>query len=117
MTIVGFIFIPIVSFLVYKSSSIVEKASYESKILSGKMNSIAHNILSSMMTLKAFTLEDFMTKKFRNVSMDYVKAERKVGVASAKVYAVGSLIDYGPNIAVIISRICIFNNMLTVGSL
>jgi len=116
LTIIGFIFIPIVSFLVYKSSNIVQKASYDSKVLSGRMNSIAHNILSSMMTLKAFTLEDFMTEKFRLVAKDYVKAERKVGIASAKVYAIGSLIDYGPNLAVIIcAGIMCINNMITAG--
>jgi ABC-type multidrug transport system fused ATPase/permease subunit len=116
LTLVGFFFIPIVSFLVYKSSSIVEKASYESKKLSGKMNAIAHNILSSMMTLKAFTLEDFMAAKFRGVSKDYVKAEKKVGIASAKVYAIGSLIQYVPNGAVIIfAGIMCINNKLTAG--
>lgn len=66
------------------------------------MNALAHNILTGMMTLKSFTLEDILTKKFKQTSKEFVKAEKHVGKASAKVYALGSLIDYGPNIAVII---------------
>lgn len=116
LTIVGFIFIPIVSYIVFKTSSIVEKSSYESKNVSGKMNALAHNILTGMMTLKSFTLEDFMGKKFNATSRNFIKAEKKVGAASAKVYALGSLIDYGPNIAVIIlAGIMSIRHMLTSG--
>ncbi|MDD7793600.1 ABC transporter ATP-binding protein [Clostridium sp. 'White wine YQ'] len=116
LTLVGFIFIPIVSYIIFKTSSIVEKASYDSRKFSGKMNSLAHNILMGMMTLKAFTLEDIMSRKFNETSKDFIKAEKKVGIASAKVYAIGSLIDYGPNIAVIIlAGIMSINNMLTSG--
>lgn len=116
LTIIGFIFIPIVSYLVYKNSTVVEKASLDSKNLSGKMNALAHNIMSGMMTLRAFTLEDFMIKKFSKTSRKFVKAEKKVAVASAKVYAVGSFIEYGPNLAVIIcAGIMSINNMLTAG--
>ncbi|WP_238881909.1 ABC transporter ATP-binding protein [Clostridium sp. YIM B02551] len=116
LTLVGFIFIPIVSFIIFKTSSIVEKASYDSRKFSGKMNSLAHNILMGMMTLKSFTLEDIMSRKFNEASQNFIKAEKKVGIASAKVYAIGSLIDYGPNIAVIIlAGIMSINNMLTSG--
>ena len=116
LTIVGFIFIPIVSYIVFKTSSIVEKSSYESKNVSGKMNALAHNILTGMMTLKSFTLEDFMGKKFNAASKNFIKAEKKVGAASAKVYVLGSLIDYGPNIAVIIlAGIMSIRHMLTSG--
>ncbi|MBE6051851.1 MAG: ABC transporter ATP-binding protein [Clostridium sp.] len=57
LTIVGFIFIPISSYLAYKNSSIIEKTSYKSRESLGKMNELAYNILSGMMTLKSFTLE------------------------------------------------------------
>lgn len=116
LTIVGVIFIPIVSYVVYKSSTMVEKASYESKACSGKMNSLAHNILTGMMTLKSFTLEDIMTQKFKDTSKQFVEAEKKVGIASAKVYAIGSLIEYGPNLAIIIcAGIMSIKGMLTSG--
>lgn len=103
LTLIGFIFIPVVSYIVFKTSFMVEKASYESKTFGGKMNALAHNILTGMMTLKSFTLENILSNKFKETSKEFVKAEKKVGKASAKVYFLGSLIDYGPNIAVIIA--------------
>ncbi|MDT8718346.1 ABC transporter ATP-binding protein [Clostridium sp. 19966] len=116
LTLIGFIFIPIVSYVVFRTSFMVEKASFESKTFSGKMNALAHNILTGMMTLKSFTLEDILTKKFIQTSREFVKAEKRVGKASAKVYALGALIDYGPNIAVIIfAGIMSLRNQLTSG--
>lgn len=64
LTIVGFIFIPIFYYAAYKSSVIIERTTYKSRKSIGFMNSLAHNILSGIITLKSFNLENIMKNKY-----------------------------------------------------
>lgn len=102
LTIVGFIFIPISYYAAYKSSAMIEKTTYKSRQSIGSMNSLAHNILSGIITLKSFSLEKIMKNKFHDSADKYVKAEKQVGKAFFMMEIIGALIYYGPDIAVVI---------------
>jgi ABC-type multidrug transport system fused ATPase/permease subunit len=116
LTIVGFSSIPIVFYLIYRNSEAIERSSLLSRAALGNMNGLASNILSGIRTIKSFTLENIMSKKFKDSALEYIKAEKKVGLDSIKVNIIGTLISYGPNVAVIIvAGIMSIKNMITAG--
>ncbi|MGL4772288.1 MAG: ABC transporter ATP-binding protein, partial [Clostridium sp.] len=102
LTIVGFSTIPVVFYLVYRNSEIIERSSVLSRGALGNMNGLASNILLGIRTIKSFTLEKIMTRKFLESCKEYITAEKKVGKDSIKVSIIGTLIAYGPSLVVII---------------
>ena len=116
LTIVGFIFIPISSYIAYKNSKNIEKSTYSSREALGKINELAYNILTGMMTLKSFTLEHIMKKKFYKISSNYIETEKKLGKDTFKISILATSISYIPEIVVtLVAGIMALNKVLTSG--
>nr|WP_294352727.1 ABC transporter ATP-binding protein [uncultured Clostridium sp.] len=116
LTIVGFIFIPISSYIAYKNSKNIEKSTYSSREALGKINELAYDILTGIMTLKSFTLEHIMKKKFYKVSSNYIETEKKLGKDTFKISILATSISYIPEIVVtLVAGTMALNKVLTSG--
>lgn len=116
LTILGFIFMPVVFYINMKVSKPIEDASVQARTAQGAANGLLRNILTGVTAIKAYSLFDQMRGKFSSALDKYIKAETRAGKIQALMEPVGGLTDFIPATSIMIGGgVLIVQNQLTAG--